>query len=277
MTHPLPLFAAISIQTNSRCNLRCPFCFYGQYQDYNSDTIILSDLIRRLFEELRDLKFKGRVALYNMNEPLTDDRILEFLQLAKAYLPDATHFFSTNGLLLDQRLLDQLTDIVDHLRINQYHELLPLDYSHPTIDLRNKRKFRQRATSNRGGSLTHLPVASRPGTGTCANPFGQLMIMPPGVAVLCCADGFKQVQIGNVAEESLPEIWYGPALDAIRQQLVSGKRSDLPLCKKCSVINGGFYEYFVNPAYFDQIIKLYRQSLFVNSDCTHDSEQERLT
>jgi len=144
-THSLPLFTAIAIQTNSRCNLRCPFCFYGQYADYNADSILPTDLIVRLFEQLRDLNFTGRVALYNMNEPLTDDRILDLLRLAKTYLPGASHFFSTNGLLLNQHVLDQLTGLVDHLRINQYRDLPPLDYSHPILDLRDKRQFRQHA------------------------------------------------------------------------------------------------------------------------------------
>jgi hypothetical protein len=257
-----PLFAAISIQTNSRCNLSCPFCFYGQYENYATDEIIETEVVYRIFDELARLNFRGRVSLYNMNEPLTDGRILDLLTAARARLPDCFHLLSTNATLLTQTLLDQLLVYVDRLRINQYHTLPPLDYTSPKIDVQDKRGFLHRAGSNRGGNLRDLPAAAQASTGPCANPFGQLVIMPPGTAVLCCADGFKQVQLGDVRTEALERIWYGRGFQAIRASLAGGRRDKLPLCRVCSVVRGGFYEYFLTPSRFEHIIEGYRRSLY---------------
>jgi len=258
-----PLFAAISIQTNSRCNLKCPFCFYGQYEDYTTDQIIETEVIYRIFDELVMLNFRGRVSLYNMNEPLTDGRIPGLLAAARSHLPDCFHLLSTNGTLLTQAHLDRILTHVDRLRVNQYHKLPPLDYTSPKIDLQDKGGFLQRAGSNRGGNLRDLPAAAQPGTGPCANPFGQLVIMPPGIAVLCCADGFKQIQLGDVRIESLEQIWHGPRFQAIRANLASGRRDKVSLCRACSVVRGGFYEYFLTPSRFERIIEGYRRGLYV--------------
>jgi hypothetical protein len=262
MSNYPPLFAAISIQTNSRCNLRCPFCFYGQYENYATDEIVETEVIYRIFDELVTLNFRGRVSLYNMNEPLTDGRLLDLLAAARSRLPDCFHLLSTNGILLTQALLDRILTHVDRLRVNQYQKLPPLDYTSPKIDLQDKRGFLQRAGSNRGGNLRDLPAAAQPGTGPCANPFGQLVIMPPGTAVLCCADGFKQIQLGDVRTESLERIWYGPGFQAVRASLAGGRRDKVPLCRACSVVCGGFYEYFLTPSRFERIIEGYRRGLY---------------
>jgi hypothetical protein len=249
-----PLFAAVSIQTNSRCNLQCPFCFYGQYRDYGTDEIIATDVVLKILNELAALNYRGRISLYNMNEPLTDGRIVDLLALASSCLPDCIHFLSTNGVLLTQLLLERILAQVDRLRINRYGRIPALDYSDPRIALQEKRDFLPHAGSNRGGSLHNLPAAARPGKGTCANPFGQMVIMPPGIAVLCCADGFKQVRMGDVRTESLAQIWYGPGFQAVRARLTAGQRDALPLCRTCSVDGGGFYEYFLDPSHFERTI-----------------------
>ena len=260
MIESMPLFAAISIQTNQVCNLRCRFCFYGQYFSYGNDEIISTDVIRKIFTELVALGYKGRICLYNLNEPLTDRRIVDLLALAKSMLPDGVHFFSTNGTLLTQSLLDTILKYADVVRINRYDKIPELDLSHAKVDIRDKRNFFPYANSNRGGSLTGLPAASLSGKRACANPFGQLVIMPPGIAVLCCADGFKQIQLGDVRHESLEQIWRGRRFHTIRTYLASGRRSEIPLCKNCSIEGGGFYEYFVNPDHFDRIVATFKST-----------------
>ena len=259
MRERFPLFTAISIQTNSHCNLRCKFCFYGQYDNYGNDEIIEIGVIKKIFKELSELNYKGRVSLYNLNEPLTDSRIVDLLALAKSMLPDSFHFFSTNGVLLNQKCLDTILKYVDVVRINCYSKIPALDFKSPKVDFRDKRNFFEHANSNRGGNLIGLPAVGKPGAQTCANPFGQLVIMPPGKTVLCCADGFKENQLGDVRHKSLEQIWYGPKFKAIRASLAWGKRSNIPLCRNCSVDGGGFYEYFLNPVRFHQIIARFKE------------------
>ncbi len=260
MKRALPLFTAISIQTNQLCNLRCPFCFYGQYAGYSRPETISTGLIQETLGQLAALGFSGRVSLYNMNEPLTDPRIVDLLAAARRSLPLAFHFLSTNGELLDQTLLDTILGQVDRLRIDSYGARPSLDLASPKIDFRDKRGFVSRATSNRGGQLSGLPAASVPGSGACANPFGQLVVVPPGIAVLCCSDGRRQVVVGDLRQSSLETIWYGKALHRVRVRLAGGQRQRLRLCRGCSVSGGSFLELFQRPDDFRAIIDCFRKT-----------------
>jgi MoaA/NifB/PqqE/SkfB family radical SAM enzyme len=253
-----PLFSAVSIQTNSLCNLKCRFCFYGQYENYQSDIRMETEVVHKVIDELKSLEFKGRVSLYNMNEPLTDKRIMDFLSYGRKQLPDCFHFFSTNGRLLTQSLLDQIVSLVDSVRINNYKKLRSLNYEHPKIDLRDKADFINQADSNRGGNLSGLQAANKTGQGPCANPFGHLVIMPPGIVVLCCSDGLKQMQLGDIRAKSIEEIWFGEGFYKIRYALANGKRNAIPLCRNCTVEGGGFYDYFNNPEAYEDLIAVFR-------------------
>ncbi|MCB0617893.1 MAG: SPASM domain-containing protein [Saprospiraceae bacterium] len=260
MKEPFPIFSAISIQTNSLCNLKCRFCFYGQYDNYNSKVRIEDEHVYKMLDELQAIEYRGRVSLYNMNEPLTDKRILAFLRYAKKSLPDCFHFFSTNGRLLTQPLLNEILPLVDQLRINNYGELRDLEDSDPKVDRRDKTHFFQQADSNRGGQLTGMAAADRRGIGPCANPFGHLVVMPPGVAVLCCSDGFKQVQLGDIRRQSLSEIWHGEAYQTVRRALANGDRRAIGLCRDCSIEGGGFFDYFLKPQEYRSIIEKFQRN-----------------
>lgn len=254
MPPELPLFTAISLQTNQRCSLRCRFCFYGQYRDYGHDDVLPTPLLLSLFDQLGALGFGGRLALYNINEPLTDPRLLELLDEARRRVPRAHLFLSTNGVQLDPDLLGRLLERVDQLRIDSYGEPPPVDRDHPKIDFQDKRGFFARASSNRGGSLRGLPAAAAPGQGACANPFGQLVVIPPGIAVLCCGDGFARAPMGDVRHRSLEAIWYGQSFARARRLLATGRRAALTPCAGCSVSGGAFMEYFQDPRRFEALV-----------------------
>jgi 2-deoxy-scyllo-inosamine dehydrogenase (SAM-dependent) len=260
MSDRYPPFTSLLIQTNSRCNLKCPFCFYGQYSDYNSDELISTAVIERLLVQLAEFDYRGRLAFYNMNDPLTDERLIDLLATARTTVPNCFHFLSTNGLLLTQPLLDEIVRYVDVLRIDNYGCIPDLDYSHAGIEIHDRRGFMGRAPSNRGGALANLPAASTPGTRPCANPFGQMVVMPPGVVVLCCSDGFKQHIMGDVRRQRLTEIWHGPRFRAVRRMHATNHRSQLPLCRKCSVDEGGFREFYEQPDRFRALVRTARDA-----------------
>lgn len=256
MTH-IPVFVSLVIQTNSRCNLKCPFCFYGQDREYGGGAIMETSVIHKIFDDLADMDYTGRLSLYNMNEPLTDHRIIDLLKAAKEQLPACCHTLSTNGVLLTQPLLDELLIYLDRLRINCYSSVPDLNYSDHKIDYCDKRRFRSAAENNRGGNLKNLPAVKGPATGPCANPFAQMVIMPPGKVVLCCSDGYQRVILGDVKYQSVSDIWNGSAFTAVRDALVARKRNRMALCRNCSISGGGFFEYFEDPRRYDRLMKNY--------------------
>jgi radical SAM protein with 4Fe4S-binding SPASM domain len=132
-----------------------------------------------------------------------------------------------------------------------------LDFTHPKIEVQDKWDFSNRASNNRGGALTGLPMAAQASDSPCANPFGHLVIMPPGVAVLCCSDGFKQYPTGDIRKQTLQQIWHGEAFRRVRRLLATGRRSQISPCSGCSVAGGCFLEYFQEPERYSDMIHQY--------------------
>jgi radical SAM protein with 4Fe4S-binding SPASM domain len=65
----------------------------------------------------------------------------------------------------------------------------------------------------------------------CALPFNSLHVWSDGNVTPCCAFLGKNLVVGNVAEESLEEIWKGERLGEIRRQFRTGQLN--PTCQLC--------------------------------------------
>jgi len=65
------------------------------------------------------------------------------------------------------------------------------------------------------------PWAAGP-EGPCAQPFKRLLVRHDGRVCPCCDASGAGLSVGRLADQSLAEIWQGPALAALRQSLCSG-------------------------------------------------------
>jgi len=68
----------------------------------------------------------------------------------------------------------------------------------------------------------------------CHHPFRQFVVHWDGNVPLCCNSWDSPYNCGNVNEQSMEEIWQGPALGAAREMLIRGRRKDIPICKGCN-------------------------------------------
>ena len=57
-----------------------------------------------------------------------------------------------------------------------------------------------------------------------------------GTVPACCADFGGEQIVGNLNENTLMEIWNGPAMRAIRESQVRGRLEDYPLCRTCDAL-----------------------------------------
>ena len=70
----------------------------------------------------------------------------------------------------------------------------------------------------------------------CPKPFYELYIRANGDVSPCCVDWDGRLKIGNVMQESLKELWEGPAIKLYRNLHLTGNRCDLSACRDCSMI-----------------------------------------
>ena len=104
------------------------------------------------------------------------------------------------------------------------------------MDMRHVRVPR---LENRGGNIkrhARLFAASQPlqQNKSCARPFNMLTVNANGQVVLCCADLYSDVVMGDVTKDRLETIWNNGSFETYRTQLSERGRAGLPLCSDCS-------------------------------------------
>ena len=69
----------------------------------------------------------------------------------------------------------------------------------------------------------------------CIALWGTLCIHVDGQVGLCCMDTESAYPIGNLAQQSIAEIWKGEAMNEYRRRHLAGERAGIALCDGCTV------------------------------------------
>lgn len=238
------MFHHIEIETINRCNMSCEFCPVNKNVDSREKKIMDEKLFKKIIDELADMNYSGRIALFSNNEPLLDDRIMEFHRYTRKKLPNARMHLFTNGTLMTLDIFKELAEILDELIIDNYNQDLKLikpceeivEYckEHPeliekvTIDLRKPKEI----LTSRGGDAPNRKQKYADGTVKCILPFQQLVIRPDGKVSLCCNDPLGKCTLGDLSKESILDVWNGEPYKMVRNALING-RENFEHCKYC--------------------------------------------
>ena len=246
----VPLFEFIEVETINRCNGMCSFCPVNKKVDPRIETKMEKGLFKKIIDELSSLNYSGELSLFSNNEPLLDERIIEFHKYAREKLPKARMHLFTNGTLLSLEIFLELMKYLDELIIDNYQQELKLlkpvaainEYVSTHPELKEKvtivlRKPHEILTS-RGGDAPNRTNVQSYGDETCALPFEQMIIRPDGKVSLCCNDPLGRNTLGDVNNNSLQEIWYGDKYKMVRQCIAEG-RKNWKQCEFCDT----FYLY----------------------------------
>ncbi len=239
-----PLFEAVEVETINRCNGNCSFCPVNQKVDPRVRTVMAEDLFREIICQLEELNYSGRFSVFSNNEPLLDERIVELNQYAREHLPNAVIHMFTNGTLFTLDKFIALADVLDELIIDNYHQELKLikpcleiqEYckTHPeltkkvTIVLRKPKEI----LTSRGGTAPNRKQLIDYGKDRCVLPFKQMIIRPDGKVSLCCNDAVGRYTLGDLNQEKMLDVWYGPRFQEVRKSLYEG-RERWGECKYC--------------------------------------------
>ena len=118
-----PLFDHILIQTNNRCTKKCSFCWYGMKGVDIPDDEMPQWLFYKIIDDLAGINYSGRVSLFEMNEPLTDPRIFEWVRYVNKKIPKSWQMLVTNGdLLTEDKAIKFFESGVDYLNISSYSD-----------------------------------------------------------------------------------------------------------------------------------------------------------
>lgn len=232
----VPLFNHIEIETINKCNGICSFCPVNVNKDIREKKIMSWELFKKIISELKDLNYAGRISLFSNNEPMLDERIIELYRYAKENLTHAWFVMFTNGTLLTLNKFRELIPFLDELIIDNYNAELKLIPNSKSIKLycEEHEKLREKVTivlrkpdeilTSRGGDAPNRNTKVSYGDETCILPFKQLIVRPDGKVSLCCNDPLGKNTLGNLAEESIEEVWYGERFKKVRKALWEGRK-----------------------------------------------------
>ncbi len=240
----VPLFNNIEIETINRCNGTCSFCPVNKFKDIREEKIMDIGLFEKIIAQLEDLNYSGRLALFSNDEPLLDERIIELSKYAREHLPYAQIHMFSNGTLFTLQKFIALLPYLDELIIDNYSKKLQLikpcreikEYveAHPEIQKKVViilRKPNEILTS-RGGDAPNRKNMVSYEHAACALPFQQLVVRPDGKVSLCCNDPYGKCTLGDLNQQSILEVWYGPQYNMLRKCIAEG-RSQWDHCRNC--------------------------------------------
>lgn len=244
------LFNHVEIETINRCNGICSFCPINRNVDSREKKVMSEILFRSIIAQLKEIEYDGRLALFSNNEPLLDDRIIDFHRYARQQVPKARMHMFTNGTLMTLEKFKALVEVLDELVIDNYNQELKLiksckeiaDYCNEHPELISKvtivlRKPNEILTS-RGGNAPNRRELIEYGQDKCVLPYKQMIIRPDGKVSLCCNDAIGKFSLGDLNSEKLLDVWYGPRFSMVRKCLYEG-RENWGQCKLCDTFSLG--------------------------------------
>lgn len=244
------LFNHIEIETVNRCNGSCSFCPVSKGNDIREYKVMSDDLFQSIIDQLADINYSGKLALFSNNEPFLDPDILIRHRYARKKLPDARMHLFTNGTLLTIERFKELMLYLDELIIDNYHQNLKLikpcqviaDYCEEHLELKKKvtivLRKPQEILTTRGGDAPNRNIKTSYGKDRCILPYKQMIIRPDGQVSLCCNDPLGRNTLGDLTKDSILEVWNNQRFKVIRQALYEG-RENWPHCRFCDAFSLG--------------------------------------
>lgn len=195
------------------------------------------EVFYRGIDELKKLNYSGIIQYHFFNEPLYDDRLVEFVKYTKEHLPKAIIVLISNGDLLNIEKAKELVVAGVNKFVVTVHDKNPiynLNRLKPVKDFL-KEKMRLQTTenlylANRGGAVNIKSHKRKTKFKKCPD-IRTLIITNNGDVVLCCQDYFRQYIRGNIMEKSILDIWN--SYKDIREDLLKRNKVKLPICKTC--------------------------------------------
>ena len=109
----------IQLQTQSYCNARCIFCPYPETRRKLPQGTMNEELFRKIADEAAVRPELRTMVFCLQNEPLMDDRLLDFIQYFRKTGTKAHTTVVTNGELLTTELVDRLEELgVERLTVS---------------------------------------------------------------------------------------------------------------------------------------------------------------
>lgn len=261
----------LQVELTEGCNLRCSFCgLNGIRGKENNFKFMTRGAATQLIDRLLEEEWVPRIEFAMHGEPSANHDMIDIVRDFRERLPKQTHLMMTSngyGFLKDPtRLIDEALLHLNVLALDWYQNVMivPKILEHyqgihtvlryPQNKAANPHKrskphtrrlviIQDIAEAEKG---VHATLNNHAGCGSpknenaqgkrCAKPFRELSIRWDGSVAVCCNDWRGEYHCGDIWQNSLAEIWHGPAMVAARRKLYQGQR-DFGPCQGCDALS----------------------------------------
>ncbi len=271
LANPLPFPRMIDIELTNSCNFRCTMCPTGQRALRRDTGFMSQETFQDIFKQIE--QHKTPVRFIRWGEPTLHSNFIEWVRLLESKgvpchlntngsrmtsrmfddlleIPITSIKFSLQGVTrkqyYDVRGKDffvELGGIIQSFAIKKRRREKPYIHVGTTVGLLTtegeKKRFRMRMRRYADlvtiGETKILSERNEKGYHCqCPEVFDKLSIDFDGKVVACCGDYDRRMVVGDLAKETLAEIWWGKRLAKIRIKLASFRHSELYLCSRCA-------------------------------------------
>jgi radical SAM protein with 4Fe4S-binding SPASM domain len=167
----------------------------------------------------------------NNNYDIALSNILRFIDLKKKHnkvFPLVRISFVTTSINEDEESdwFDYWKDKVDYLSVQRYQTPVLDDSKDFLIGSYKKEKQKEKNKQSMDNDST-----------VCNQPFNQIVIRGDGSVLPCCSQIATGMELGNIEESSLHDLWNGQYIENLRRELKSDDWKDNPVCSKCLSTN----------------------------------------
>ena len=240
---PQPSWIDISI--TELCNRLCEFCPRIDPEFYPNQNLHFSiDLAQSFAENLRAIDYKGGVVFCGYGEPMLHPKLFQLIEQFRGIHLEIV----TNGDKLTAKVINDLFDAgLSFLCVSMYdgpHQVKNFETMFTEAGVEKERfilrdrwhteedSFGLKLT-NRSGVMDFGPNVAEYKEKPCFYTSYSMAVDWNGDVLLCVQDWNKKRKLGNIAYQSLEEIWKSVTLHKIRRKLIKGSRSFSP-CDNCN-------------------------------------------
>lgn len=255
MIGDIPLFSWIDLNPTELCNRTCEFCPRVDSSLYPNQNLHISlELCKKINNELRELNYKGGLVLSGYGEPTLHPELLKMVKI----LGNGVHLeMVTNGDKLTVEMVQKLYENgLDVMVVSMYdgpHQIDEFEKIFKEAKIPDDAYIlRDRwytieedygvKLTNRAGVATEGYQSEVDLHKPCHYTLYSMMLDWNGDVMLCVQDWNKKVKMGNIAADSLLNVWKSSTgFKRYRNMLIKGKRILSP-CKECNTngtLHGG--------------------------------------
>ena len=256
--YPIPhysVFKYLELETISTCNRKCPTCLRESYPNKekqihkdrfpNTSTIgqgvkMTDELFYDIIEQSLQMGFTGTINLQHYNEPLLDDRLVDFAKHIKSKKQIVGPLLlCSNFDLLTEEIAKNMDGVFDIIQVALYMTREKQRKREMWIDsLFDKTKIVYtngiHVPFHYNNILNQFELVRKHSMNTCWSYNAHLYIAYDGTVLQCCEDYAGHFGLGNVNETPINEIWNGEKYKKLVNDLsVKGGRWKYDYCSKC--------------------------------------------